>query len=51
MKNIQVASHMFMAVRLDTTGKLDRNLAKEMTGVINKNIDRYVSLESIELKV
>ena len=27
MKNMQTPSHMFMAVRLDTTGNLERNLS------------------------
>jgi hypothetical protein len=30
MKNMQVASHMFMAVRLDTTGRFDRNLVQNI---------------------
>lgn len=29
MKNMQVASQRFMAVRLETTGRLDRNLTKQ----------------------
>ena len=33
MKNMQTPSHRFIAVRLETTGRLDRNLTSQLSNI------------------